>query len=127
MRPEFCMVCNKVTQFHNAVFTLRNIVNYLERITQKMENPHKDSVHYHIRQNLSNDKMRISFPCGQCYKVNTIELTNLENRMDDLICKFIFNTDSKSKEYYDLLRMLAGHYSMKYRIVETEIIKKEGK
>lgn len=125
MRPEFCMVCNKVTQFNNAVFTARNIVSRLERMTVGMKEPERNSAYYHMMQNLCCDKMRIPFPCGQCYKVNMMELTNLEDKMNELICTFIANTTSKNKEYHELLRLLAGHYSMKYRAIETAISQKE--
>ncbi len=125
MRPDFCICCNKPTQFRNAVFTAQSIVHNLEMFTSDMVSPQKDNSYYHMLQNLSNDKQRISFPCGMCYKVNTMELSNLEQKMDELICKFIFNTSEKNGKYHELLRLLAGHYPMKYRIIEMAISQKE--
>lgn len=125
MKTDFCLCCNKPTQFYNSVHTVKNIVHYLETITRNMEHPPKNNEYYYMMQNLSNDKQRISFPCGQCYKINTIELFNLEKKMDELICKFIFNTSEKNGIYHNLLRLFAGHYPMKYHIIETAISQKE--
>ena len=124
MRPELCICCNKTTQFRNAVMTASNIVNMLQRITQDIS-CERDEEYYNMIYLLKNDKRRISFPCNMCYKVNQNELDNLENEMDEMLSIFILKHPEKDRYLHQILRLLAGHYPMKYRVVEQETKKRE--
>lgn len=120
MRPELCLCCNKTTQFRNAVFTASNIVKYLQEIIENIKYI-KDNQYYQMLHLLKNDKQRISFPCGMCYKVNQRELDSLEDEMDELLCIFILKYPDKEKYLHSILRLLAGHYPMKYKTLEQEV------
>ena len=123
MRPEMCIVCNDKRKYERKVQDIRRIVSRLKT----MANKHSINNDYKNNELLSQLRMHnqhIHFSCGHCYKINTMELSNLEHEMDILLVSIANNINECNKTYHDVLYLLQGTYSGKYRIFQSFCLKK---
>ena len=123
----FCNCCNDKRRYESHIYTAQNILNRLGNIANRYDNEEFSSKEKQLLQHLSMDGKHPHFMCGQCLKVDTQDLKNLEQKIDILIVKIAKNVTHDNREYYDTLRLLQGEYSGKYHILERFVRGKDNK
>lgn len=119
MLEEFCIVCNDKSNFMMQVYNTKNINDYiLNRINHLSFN--RDFILNQDEEEIYS-KIRFEykiphFMCGMCYKVNTQELTSIEEELKHNFILSLRAIDSiedenlKLNTIYDILRILQGDY-----------------
>lgn len=124
MRPEICMCCNDESHYNTLLYQVTNIENSLRRIISKNEKIERNNEYWKLKNEFSNDRQHPHFMCGVCYKVNTTQLTHIEDEIDELLACYILSKNKNKTEYRKILHYLSGYYPLKYRIFEREVSKR---
>lgn len=124
MRQEMCLVCNDKRKYEIEVSQTRNIILHLNSmIGENISNRFNREENELLRQ-LGMYNKHLHFICGNCYRVNTMELKNLEKKMDTLIVVIARKVEKRDRLYNETLRLLSGSYSGKYHMFQNYCLKK---
>lgn len=127
MKQGMCLVCNDKRKYEVEVSQTRNIVIRLTNMLGENISNRFNREENEILRQLSMHNKHPHFMCGNCYRVNTMELKNLEKKLDTLLVIAIRKTTKKDTIYYETLRLLSGAYSGKYHIFEKSCLKEFAK
>lgn len=121
-----CMVCHDATHFNTTKHMVENIVYHMKTKLNHIDfNINSLPREYmELKRSLSYDRKHPHFMCGSCFKVNTSELTRLEEELDNCLIYFAYQFKEKDLFYYDTLNLLRGHYPKKYMDLEKFCSKK---
>ena len=122
MIKGMCLVCNDEHKFNIAINNVQNMIFQLKKIVKTKEV--KNENFYHLFYQFQKDSKHIHFKCGTCQKVNEMQLKNLEKELDEILTTICFQIKSKDTIYFKVLRILQGHYPLKYKIFEKYFLTK---
>ena len=123
MNPTMCLVCNDKKKYEMKVHDVKNIISQLKRYISNNVNKTLDGEDYEILRQWGMHNQHSHFMCGRCYKVNTMELTNLERDMDVLLVSIAKEINKDSLIFHKVLHLLNGRYSRKYQIFRQFVLK----
>lgn len=116
MNPSMCLICSDEKEYRRKLQEAKRIKTFLDNLARGMDID-KDNKFYRVCQSFSMGNSNIHFLCGTCYKVNTMELKNVERDINVLLTTIVLS-DIDKKVYHEVLGVLQGHYPLKYRTFE---------
>ena len=119
----YCSCCGDKRKFESKVLDVARIVNALKRYKQTSDFP-QTRAFKELEHTIISDRTYPHFMCGTCHQVNTYQLQAYEKTLDDTLLKVVASLTGKNMEYNNILRLLAGHYPIKYRAIERYMTKK---
>ena len=122
------MVCRAENKFNIEISNIKRITQQVKQLSNYENKQENNREIRELSSQLMYDKKYIHYMCGTCYKINETVLINLERQLDKLLIDFaIHYTVNKKGELQQILRILSGHYPLKYRSLENYCIKQERK
>ena len=119
MNPMLCMVCNDKKKYESEISQTKQIVNQLSILYERCSTENSFSERKELLRQLKMYKKHPHFMCGHCFRINLTELSNLEDKMDELLVSIVNNIKEKNEIYYSTLRLLSGGYNGKYHVFQN--------
>ena len=117
MLNQYCLVCSDPTHFRRDVNDAIRINNNIRSILSKYNQDFDNELITDIKRQFISEHKHPHFTCGNCTKVNTMELYNLEKNLYNTLvnCMALIQTKTlKPADYHIVLTNLAGHYTRMY-------------